>query len=213
MMREPAVTLTDFGLTVECAVLAWLLARHGGGPAQSWFTLFFAAIGAAALAGGAVHGFFPDPASTGQRLLWPTALLAIGLAAFGAWSAGGALGFAPAVARGIAFAAGAQFLIYAAIVLLVSQDFVVAVAEYLPAAFFLLGVFAWMAARDGARGARAGAAGLALTFLASGVQQFGLAPHPTYFDHNALYHALQAVALVLIFRGARAPRPSEARHG
>jgi hypothetical protein len=47
-----------------------------------------------------------------------------------------------------------------------------------------------------------GLAGLLLTLVAAGVQQARLAVHPTYFNHNALYHLLQAIALFLIFRGA-----------
>lgn len=56
--------------------------------------------------------------------------------------------------------------------------------------------------------------GLPLTFVAAAVQQAGVALHPTYFDHNALYHLVQAVALWLFFLGFRSvtarsvePRP------
>jgi hypothetical protein len=45
--------------------------------------------------------------------------------------------------------------------------------------------------------------GLLLTFVAAGVQQAGIAVHPVYFNHNALYHVIQGVALFLIFVGAR----------
>ena len=213
MISEPIVTLTDYGLTVECAVLAWLMGRRAGGPAREWFTLFFLSLGAAALTGGTVHGFFPDPTSVGHRLLWPTALLAIGVMAWAAWSAGGALAFAPAAARGISIAAGILFVVYAALVLLVSQDFAGAIIEYLPAALFLLAVFGWKAARSGVRGAWAGMAGLVLSFLAAAVQQLRIAPDPARFDHNALYHVLQAVALILIYRGAAALVIPETHHG
>src|SRR5712691_4867587 len=54
MISEPIVTLTDYGLTAECAVLAWLMSRRAGGPAREWFTLFFLSLGAGALTGGTV---------------------------------------------------------------------------------------------------------------------------------------------------------------
>jgi hypothetical protein len=202
-MTEVDVALTDYGLVVEGAVLAWLVARRPAHAGRSWFVLFFAAIAVGALAGGTVHGFFLEPASLGQRLLWPIALLAVGVTAWAAWSAGAAVGFSPPVARGIAVAAALQFLFYAAMVLLVTQDFSVAIAEYVPAALFLLAVFAWAGTRPGGRRALPGVAGLVLTLLASGVQYFRVAPHPVYLNHNALYHVLQGLALALIYLGAR----------
>jgi len=51
---------------------------------------------------------------------------------------------------------------------------------------------------------RAGMAGLLLTFIASGAQQAGIDLHPRYFNHNALYHLLQAVAMWLVYVSARA---------
>ena len=40
-----------------------------------------------------------------------------------------------------------------------------------------------------------GIIGLVLTFVAAGVQQAALGVHPRYFDHNALYHLIQGLAL------------------
>ncbi len=39
--------------------------------------------------------------------------------------------------------------------------------------------------------------------VAAGVQQLGIALHPVYFDHNALYHLIQAVAVLMLFLSAR----------
>jgi len=48
--------------------------------------------------------------------------------------------------------------------------------------------------------------------LASYLQQRGVGLHPIYFNHNALYHALQAVALLLIFVARRlATQPAAAK--
>ena len=35
------------------------------------------------------------------------------------------------------------------------------------------------------------------------LQQLEIALHPVYFDHNAVYHVVQAAALVLLFLGFR----------
>jgi len=45
---------------------------------------------------------------------------------------------------------------------------------------------------------------LLATLIAAAIQQLQIAMHPTYFNHNAIYHLLQAVALALLlvaFRG------------
>lgn len=204
-MTEPDVTLTDYALALECALFTWLLARRGGirQPLQRWWALFFGAVGLAALTGGTVHGFFLDPQTTGHAILWPATLLAIGLASLAAWVIGAEL-ILPAVAvRGVAAAAGLGFAGYAAVVLLADRRFFVAVAAYLPAALFLVVALAVVYRRRCQRAALTGLAGLGLTFAAAAVQQGGVALHPVYFNHNALYHLIQAVGLFLLFRSSR----------
>lgn len=209
MIAEPDVALTDWGLAVECAVLARSIA--GVGPrerrapavaARPWLVLFFASTAVAGATGGAVHGLFPDAASLGQRVLWPVTLLAIGVTAWGAWAAGGYLALRPAAAGIVARLAGVAFVVYAVIAWRAGFAFAVAIADYLPAAVFLLVVFArrYVVTRD--RGFLLGAAGIALTFAAAAVQHEGIDLDRAHFDHNALYHVIQAVALYLIYRGA-----------
>src|SRR5688572_11674664 len=92
MMDDPAVTLTDYGLALLCAVLAlrsWNLAS----PAiRHWLSSFFAAAGAASFFGGTVHGFFIDEASLGHEVFWPATMLAIGCSAVTAWGLGARIG-------------------------------------------------------------------------------------------------------------------------
>ena len=49
----------------------------------------------------------------------------------------------------------------------------------------------------------AGIVGIAATVVAAAVQQLRVAVHPRYFNHNALYHVTQAIALFLILRAAQ----------
>lgn len=205
MITEPDVTLTDYGLAIECAVLASLLWRSGdaGGPVRAWFTLFFASVGLAALMGGTVHGFFPDVETAGYRGLWSATLLAIGVAALAAWGAGARIQFAGALARRITMLAGLLLAGYAILVFFVTDTFLTAIIFYLPAAVFLWIVLLFAYRRTQNRRVLAGTIGLGLTFVASGLQQSGVGLHPVYFNHNALYHLIQAAALLLIFWGAR----------
>lgn len=204
-MTEPDVTLTDYGLTILCAALAHFVFHRGDrkSPYRLWLTGFFLTVGAASLFGGTVHGFFPDEESLGHLILWRATLIAIGFAAYCAWVVGARLVLHERIRRILIALAGLQLVAYAVVALVASQDFRLAIAEYLPATLFLLAAFSVAWRRDPVRALRLGTAGLVLTFVAAAIQQLQITLHPTYLDHNALYHVVQAVALVMFFVGAR----------
>lgn len=195
-MKEPDVTLTDYALALECAVFCVLLIR--GGPwtqsLRRWWTFFFASAGTAALIGGTVHGFLP-----GNAALWTATLLTLGAASLAAWMIGAQLLNLPGVRR----AAVVLLVIYAGVVLFVRQEFLVAIAMYLPATVFLLVAMVQVHRATREREVAIGIWGLALTFVAAAVQQLKVGVHPVYFNHNALYHLIQFVALWLLFIAAR----------
>ncbi len=207
-MTEPAVTLTDFGLFLECGIFAALLLRCGSRPLARWFALFFASIGIAAFCGGLVHGFFLDETTQANAILWRVTMTAIGVTAFSAWgiavrlpprlSAGGQM-WGRAVVKAVTVLAAVTLLVYEVVVLGVNQDFSVAILHYLPPMLFLLVVLFLQVWKDGRRASLYGLCGVVLTFAASGIQQAGISIHPVYFDHNALYHLIEAIALFLIF--------------
>lgn len=199
-MSEPAVTLTDFALAIECWVFAVLLLRGPAEPVRRWWSLFFATVGLAAFIGGLVHGFFP-----GDDTLWIATMLTLGVAGMAAWVLGSLLLAVP----GIRVAAMVLLVIYAAVVLFVRREFLIAILMYLPATLFLLVAMITVWMRERSRPLAVGIAGLVLTFVAAAVQQLKVAVHPVFFDHNALYHLIQFVALWMIFAAAaRAPAPT-----
>ena len=203
-MTEPDVTLTDYGLAIECAIFVWMIRRRASGdcPRAPWIILFFVSVSVASLTAGTMHGFFHDPASAVHALLWPVSLLAIGLTALSGWVIGARMILNATLTRWVAYAAVAQFVVYAGVVLFLNDAFWVAIGGYLPATLFLLIAFILTARRGGGvRTASVGAWGLALSLVAAGLQYFRIALHPVYFNHNALYHVVQAIALYFIFRG------------
>ncbi len=204
-LHEPAVTLTDLGLAVECAWFVVLLVRHAARTEslRDWFIAFFAATGIAAFLGAMTHGFVTDPQSTLYRTLWIGIFAAIGLAAVSSWAVGSRLILSDATARAVIACAFVAFGIYVAIVLFVSQSFAVAIIHYLPSAVYLLIAFTVAYRRHRMRFLAAGIAGILLTFLAALVQQGEFGFQALYLDHNALYHLIQAGALLLIFFAAR----------
>jgi hypothetical protein len=204
-MTEPAVTLTDYALAIECAVFVIALARLDARDKQLciWFVVFFASIGAASVLGGTVHGFFLAASSPGRRILWPATILAILVTSLAAWNIGAVLELdqrKAALVRRLAFA---QLVLFALVVLFVTSKFYIGIIAYLPSTLFLF--FALLATYHHRpdRGIRWGVTGLALTLVAAVVQQARVGIHPVYFNHNALYHVIQGAALGMIFVAAR----------
>lgn len=203
-LTEPAVTLTDYALAIECAVFAVLLLRRDPSDRTQrfWLVVFFASIGGASLLGGTVHGFFPDTASPGHGVLWSATLLAILVTSLATWLIGAVLLLNERGATLVRSLAIAQLAIFSFVVLFVRREFFIAIIAYLPATLFLL--IALIAAYRSRRlpALRWGITGLTLTFVAAAIQQLHIGVHPYYFDHNALYHVIQAAALWMIFLGA-----------
>ncbi len=203
-MTEPDVTLTDYALAIECAIFVWMIRRRASSECRRapWMILFFVSVAVASLSAGTMHGFFHDPASAVHAVLWPVSLLAIGLTALSGWVIGARMILSPMLARRVVYAALAQFRVYAGVILFLHDAFWVAIVGYLPATLFLLLAFILTGRRgEGARAASVGAWGLALSLAAAGLQHFRIALHPIYFNHNALYHVVQAIALYFIFLG------------
>jgi len=202
VIAEPDVALTDFALAVEAGWLGALVSRHGGPtPARRWWAAFFWSVGVGALLGGVSHGFVP-PSGVGGTVLWRLTLLAIGAAALAVWGAGALALGGPAASRIVA-AASALFAAYAAVVLLVTDAFAVAMAHYAPAALFLFAVLLRAWRRTRAPAVLAGLLGLLVLAAGSLAQWARLAIAPIHLTHNAVYHLFEMLALLLLYRAAR----------
>lgn len=203
-LLEPAVTLTDLGLAVECGLFAaWLARRPGADTLRRGWILFFLALALAALLGFVAHGFLADKQSLPHLWVWTGTLLAIGAAACAAASVAAGLLFEPATARRATRLALVLLALYTVVVISGYRRFAIAIAAYAPAILILLAAFVVRARRAPARHWWLGIGGLVLTALAAAVQQFGIGLHAVHFNHNALYHVIQALALWLLYESAR----------
>lgn len=204
-MTEPDVALTDYALALEGVLFLVLLQRRRACPGglRPWFSLFFASVSAASLCGGTVHGFFLDEQTLGAAVLWPLTLLATGVTALSAWAIGAKLLFPRRVTSWVLSAAAVQFTVYSLVVLFWTQEFRVVLVNNLPAVVFLLLAFGLAYHREKHSSLFLAAGGLALTLIAALLQQLGVGIHPVYFNHNALYHVFQAIALFLFFLGGQ----------
>ena len=165
--------------------------------------VFFFSIALAAALGGTVHGFFEDANSGGHQLLWRLTMLAIGATAWFGTGTAATIHFGSATARALARFAAAVFVLYCFVVLLIKDDFVVAIIDYLPVMLFLGWAFLAAYQRTKRPAFIAGFTGICVMLIAAGVQQAKLGLHPHYFNHNAVYHVLQAIGLFLVFLTGR----------
>jgi hypothetical protein len=205
-MTQPDVSLTDYGLAVECACLTWCVSqmRPAHPQLECPFVVFFCSVAIAAAAGGTVHGFFLDETSIGHRILWPLTLIMMGVTAVSGVYIGCGLLCSASSAMSIERVALAVFAGYALIVFFVRRDFLIAILGYLPALAFMGVGFLSAYLKGMGHGFLLGSLGVCTMFLSAATQQAKLGISERYFGYNAVYHLLQAVALLLVAFAARA---------
>ena len=203
-IHDPDVVFTDLGLALLGAYLGWRLWTGGPGALSKIGAVLMGALASAALWGAVFHAFFPAGTATDSGFIaWIPVSLSIVVAA--ATMLGLALlTLVPRLPpRGLRAIVAAYAAIFAGVVVLVDESFTSIVRFYAPAlVLFLLG-----AARQATRGRSRGwgliAAGLLVSIGAALLQQAEVAVHPDYFDHNAVYHVVQCLALVFLYLGFR----------
>jgi hypothetical protein len=184
-LHEPATFVTDLLLA---ALGTWLALRlrstSPASPARNWWIAAISLMATSALAGGFYHGFSPEVPAAVEAWWWRNVL----------WIICG-LGFAMGMSllREFNPAANRAWCLVA-----VNPEFIVAMADYGSAmlAWTLVSLLSrrpWRAAM---------LAGMGLSFLAALVQQmqWGLTAR---FNHNDLFHVVQAMALFAFYRAGR----------
>jgi hypothetical protein len=212
-IHDSDVVLTDLALAILGGYLGWrlwkmpgrkTLPRAGG--------LLLGALASAAFWGAIFHAFFPAGTATlSGALAWSPVVLSIVVAA--AVMLELALRIlvprpSSSIRRYVAMTYATSF---AAVVLLLDQSFTSIVYFYLPALLLLLVAAGQQAIRSRSGGWILVATGLLMSAGAAVLQQARVAIHPVYFDHNAVYHVVQSIAILFLYFGwRRAPKISPA---
>ena len=195
---------TDYALAAVSVTLAVRLhARAEGQLSRRLWAACFLAVAVAAVAGGTWHGWRPRMGEGARAALWLVTYSLIGL--------GNLLilaGAAVAATRGGLRAALTLALVLRFAILFASiaarPDFRYVVYDYAGTLLGLLVLAAWLA-----RHRRPVAAWIdAGVFVSLGgalIQRGGYGPGPS-FNHNDLFHVIQAAGLYLYFRGGRVLR-------
>lgn len=198
-IHEPATLLTDWLLAAFAGGLAWHLRLRmpAGGPAVRWWSWALWLTATSAFVGGGYHGFASEFPEAVARAWWMATLLIICvLSAAMAMSllhetmpANRRRPWPGLVTFKLAAFAGAAFI---------HPVFVVVVIDY------GLVMLAWTVAALVARRAWSGwmLVAVALSVIAALVQQTRGSLTPR-FNHNDLYHVIQALALVGFYRAGR----------
>jgi hypothetical protein len=209
-IHEPATLATDYLLAALAAILAWRLRRRlppGNRPAHGWcYALGLTA--AAAAVGGSSHGFGPNLPPGPAQALWVLTLLLLSMTS-AAMSMSLIEEIAPPGQRAFWRLFVALKFAGFAIGELLHPVYLVAIVDYGTA------MLAWLAAALILRRRWCAwtIAAIAFSLVAAVVQQSRWDISPA-FNHNDLYHVIQAFALACFYLAALrlgppvpAPRP------
>lgn len=201
-VSDPVVAITNFLLTAECWFFAARLAQGRGASAvTAWYCALFLLLGLGAFFGGITHGFMTDASGLGAKVIWRATLVCLGAASLATTMIAVEIAMPHGQKEKAKWLLGMMFLAYLLTVMFVTQDYVIAIAGSLPAVLALMATLTWLIWKTGSRGILLGLSGLALTLVGAVQQQLQMRIDPVWFDYNAVYHAIQIVAFLLIYLG------------
>jgi hypothetical protein len=188
---------TDVLLALVCIYLGWRLLEERAVFSARLIAVSFFALAAAALLGASVHGLgLPLPV---KALLWRLVYLGVGLTNL-LLLAGIVLPLVgPHLRRVVSLVLGLRFVLFLAMAW--GRDFGFALMDAAVSLLLLLTLALFFTL---ARRRPFGPwllAGTVASLLGAAVQAFRVAPHPS-FNHNDLFHVVQAGAVFFFYAGA-----------
>ena len=197
---EVVTMVTDYLLAATAFGAAMWLWKSAAGVPGRWWAVAFLATGVAAVLGGTSHGYAPVIDKQTHGLVWRLTYVTVGIANF-------------CILYGAVLAAVPRRFFRAAVAVLLARMLAVAAALIVVAQFrfvlydyaiTLVGLLALAAALGAQRqpGARWIAAGVAASTIGA-VVQLARIGQGRVFNHNDLFHVVQAIGIALYARGGR----------
>jgi hypothetical protein len=212
-VHDPDVAFTDLALAVLASYLGWRLWTVSKNQRlQRAGAVLLGALASAALWGASFHAFFPAGAATRMgSLAWKPVALSIVVAAATMLDLGLGL-LLPRLSRHLRRSAVSIYAAgFVAMVVLLDDSFTRIVYFYVPTLVLLLLAATRQVTRSRSGGWTLILIGLLLSAGAAILQQARVSLHPVYFDHNAVYHLVQSIAVIFLYCGwRRAPDAIEA---
>ena len=197
---ETVTMVTDYLLAlVALMAAAWLWRRARGLPGRYWAAAFVAS-GAAAILGGTSHGYAPVLHPWTRGLVWRLTYVTVEIANLCVLYGAALAGLSARLHRlALAFLLRRLVVVSAALIAFAQMRHVV--VDYAITLVGIVGLGAALTAR-GHPAARWVIAGAAVSFLGA-VVQFARIGQGRAFNHNDVFHVLQAIGIVLYARGGR----------
>ena len=201
-ITEPMTMLTDYALAAVSLLFAVLLFRVNRRQRQISVWLWISALSitaAAAIVGGAYHGFTFYLSEATARMLWKATVYLIGLGSLFMLSGTIVASVSCPLREWLLAATVAKFVVYA-VWMAFHDEFRYVVYDYAPAMLGVLFLQIYAAYARGDESAKWFVAGVLVSFAAAGIQQSGFSLHRN-FNHNDLYHCIEMGAVYLFYRG------------
>jgi hypothetical protein len=205
---EVVTMATDYLLAATGFAAAMWLWKTAAGAPGGWWAVAFVATGVAAVLGGTSHGYAPVLDKQTHGLVWRLTYVTVGIANF-CILYGASLTVVPRRARPAVLAVLLVRLLVVAGALIVLAQFRYVLYDYAITLAGLLGLAAALAAQR-LPGSGWVVAGVAASTLGALVQ-LGRIGQGLAFNHNDLFHVVQAIGIALYARGGRDLRSAEAR--
>jgi hypothetical protein len=191
--------LTDYGLAAVGVTLAVKLqARAEGHRSRRLWAACFLAVALAAVTGGTSHGWAPRMDQAARIALWRVTYGLVGLGNLFILAGAATAATRAGLRTALIVALVVRFAVWFAFISM-RPDFRYVVYDYAGTLLGLLVLAAWLR-RRGRPGAAWIAAGVLASLAGAAIQRAGLDPSPA-FNHNDVFHVVQALGLYLYFRG------------
>lgn len=205
-MAEPMTALSDWimgAIALGCAAV--LRADPPQRSVMRW-RMGFVATGVGSIAGGVYHALSLTASQTLLDVIWKLSTLSVGVASFFMLLATAASHLGGRGARLLTALAALQLALYA-FWMLGHDDFLWVIIDF-GSAMLCVAVLQAATCRLAPVASRWILMGIGVAAAGAAVQALGVRPHPK-FNHNDLFHVIQMVSLVFLFRGARLARDRE----